>query len=124
MNPVGWFEIPVNDFDKAKKFYEGVFGVEISVNVVGPLKMGWFPMDNMDKYGATGSLVQGVGYTPSSCGVIIYFSVPDIEASLKKVEALGGKTLLAKTDIGEYGFMAHFLDTEGNHVAFHTAAKM
>ena len=44
MNPVNWFEISVNDLDRAKKFYETVLGIELSLNEMGPLQMAWFPM--------------------------------------------------------------------------------
>jgi predicted enzyme related to lactoylglutathione lyase len=50
----------------------------------------------------------------------VYFSVEDIEETLRKVNATGGKTLLPKKSIGEYGFIAHFEDTEGNRLALHS----
>jgi uncharacterized protein len=43
MNPVDWFEIPVTDINRAKKFYEDIFGLQISLNQMGALEMGWFP---------------------------------------------------------------------------------
>ena len=46
MNPVDWFEIPVTDITRANRFYEDVFGLQISLNKVGQLEMGWFPMEN------------------------------------------------------------------------------
>ena len=119
-NPVNWFEIPATDLERATKFYEGVFGLKLSFQDMGVIKMAWFPEMIMDAYGATGSLVLGECYVPSHDGTIIYFSVPDIEAILAKVEAGGGKTLMPKTDIGQYGFIAHFEDTEGNRVALHS----
>jgi predicted enzyme related to lactoylglutathione lyase len=119
MNPVNWFEIPVVDMEKARKFYESVFGINLSMNEMGPMKMAWFPM-SQNSPGSTGSLVKAEGYMPSNKGVIVYFSVIDIEATLKTINASGGKTLMPKTQIGEYGFVAHFEDCEGNHLALHT----
>jgi uncharacterized protein len=46
MNPVNWFEIPVADMTRAKSFYEAVFGLQISLNQMVPLGMGFIPMDN------------------------------------------------------------------------------
>ena len=117
-NPVNWFEIPVNDLERAKKFYEAVLGIELSLNEMGPLQMAWFPMTEGIP-GATGSLVKGEGYTPSSEGTVVYFTVKNLEAALGRVSAGGGKVLLQKMSIGDYGFIAHFQDSEGNRVALH-----
>lgn len=118
MNPVNWFEIPVNDIARANKFYEGVFGLELALNEMGPLKMAWFPwIDGAP--GAPGSLVKGEGLTPSQAGTMVYFSVEDIDAALEKVNKSGGKTLMPRMSIGEHGFVAQFEDTEGNRIALH-----
>ncbi len=117
-NPVNWFEIPVDDLDRAKKFYEAVLGIELSLNEMGPLQMAWFPMTEGIP-GATGSLVKGEGYSPSASGSLVYFTVKDLEAAMVRVSAAGGKVLLPKMSIGEYGFIAHFQDSEGNRVALH-----
>ena len=119
MNPVSWFEIPVNDFDRAKSFYEAVLNVTLSVNDVGNSKMGWFPMQP-EAPGSMGSIIQHESYTPSHEGTMVYLSVVDINSTLKKIEDNGGKTLLGKQSIGEFGFVAHFEDTEGNRVALHS----
>lgn len=119
MNPINWFEIPVNDLDRAKAFYAYVFGYELSVNDLGELKMAWFPM-YQDAPGASGSLVKSNEYTPSHTGAVVYFAVEDIEETLKKVEEKGGKILYPKKSIGEYGFVAHFEDCEGNRIALHS----
>lgn len=118
-NAVGWFEIPVTDLNRAKKFYEQVFGTELSLNEMGPMKMAWFPMVKEGE-GAAGTLVKSEGFTPSHLGALVYFSVEDLEDTLKKIQGKGGKTLLPKTSIGEYGFIAHFEDCEGNRVALHS----
>lgn len=117
-NPVNWFEIPAADLRRAKSFYEAVLEVELDVNELGPLKMAWFPMVQGGD-GATGTLVENENYTPSYEGSLVYFSVADIEDALARIEANGGKVLNGKTSIGEYGFVAHFEDSEGNRVALH-----
>ena len=118
-NPVNWFEIPTTDINRAKTFYEGILGLELSLQDMDGIKMAWFPMHE-NAPGATGSLIQQDSYTPSYAGSLVYFSVEDIQAVLQKVEAQGGKILNPKMSIGEYGFVAHFEDSEGNRVALHS----
>lgn len=118
---VGWFEIPVADMDRAKKFYDTVFHITIGIHDMGGLIMGWFPND-AEKSGATGSLVQHEMYKPSlTDGPLIYFSCKDIVTELGRVEGAGGKILKPKTQIGDgHGFMASISDTEGNRIALHS----
>ena len=118
-NPVNWFEIPAKDLSRATKFYENIFGTKLQLNEMGPMKMAWFPMEQNGQ-GAGGTLIKSEGYKPSTSGTLIYFSIDDIESVLKKINAEGGKTLQAKTSIGEHGFIALFEDTEGNRVGLHS----
>lgn len=118
-NPVNWFEIPVEDLERARGFYQKVFGYEMSVQEMGPLTMAWFPMEQDAPY-ATGSLVKAETYVPSEEGSMVYFSVEDIEATLSRISDNGGTVLNPKSSIGEHGFVAHFRDTEGNRVALHS----
>lgn len=122
MNPINWFEIPVTDMDRAKKFYEGILGVEISINEMGDDLMGWFPFDQGGP-GASGSLVKGQMNIPSKQGTMVYFSVEEISDVLERVRSSGGSVVNEKFSIGEHGFCAHFDDTEGNRVALHQAAE-
>ena len=117
-NPVNWFEIPVNDMAKAKKFYEAALGVEITESEMGPNKMGWFPME-MGAAGAAGTLIKGAGYKPSHDGSLVYLHVDKIDPTLESINGAGGKTLMPRMSIGEHGFIAHFEDIEGNRVALH-----
>jgi len=82
------------------------------------MKMALFPMN--EGPGASGALVQSKGFSPHHSGTVVYFSVEKIEETLNKIQEKGGKTLLPKTAIGEYGFIAHFEDCEGNQVALHS----
>lgn len=121
-NLVGWFEIPVTDMDRAKKFYEEVFDISIQVQDFGGVLMGWFPFAE-DKIGASGSLIKHKeSYQPSdSKGVLIYFSSEDVATELEKIAAAGGKILQDKTQISEdIGYMALFIDSEGNRIALHS----
>ena len=118
-NSINWFEIPVTDFARAKKFYEALLGNEIQEMPHPKYKYGILPGDMQN--GVTGGIVQGEGFTPNATGVLIYLNGgDDLTAPLSKVEAAGGKILLPKTAIGGNGFMAHVLDTEGNKIALHS----
>ena len=120
-NMVGWFEIPVGDMNRAKKFYEAVFKIDIAIHKMGEFKMGWFP-SAPEKSGATGSLVQHEMYSPSAThGPLIYFSCKDVANELSRVEAAKGQIIQSKTEIGDgHGFMALLKDTEGNRIALHS----
>jgi len=120
---VGWFEIPVADMDRAKKFYDDVFNISISVHDLGGFKMGWFPNDP-EKKGATGSLVQHEMYRPSATdGALVYFSCKDVTTELSRVEEAGGAIVRPKSAIGDgHGFMALIKDSEGNRIALHSLA--
>jgi predicted enzyme related to lactoylglutathione lyase len=117
-NPVTWFEIPVSDLARAKKFYEAALEVAITESEMGPNKMGWFPME-MGAAGSAGTLIMGDGYVPSCEGTLVYLHVGKIDPVLAAIDAVGGKTLMPRMSIGEHGFIAHFQDSEGNRVALH-----
>ncbi len=121
-NPVNWFEIPVNDLSRVKAFYQSVLAVEMTEREMGPNKMGWFPME-MGAAGAAGTLIQGEGYTPSHDGSLVYLHVDKIGPTLEAITSSGGKTLAPRMSIGDYGFVAHFEDTEGNRVALHESPE-
>lgn len=118
-NAINWFEIPVKNFDRAKKFYETLFGTPIEVMPHPAYKYGILPGDMQN--GVTGGIVEGEGFVPSATGTLIYLNGgEDLSVPLSKVEKAGGKILLPKTSIGANGFMAHLLDTEGNKIALHS----
>jgi predicted enzyme related to lactoylglutathione lyase len=114
-----WFEIPVKNLDRAIKFYEKVFDVKLSPEEMGGMKMALFPF-TQDAPGAAGSLIKGESYEPSHAGTVVYFTVEDIPETLRRINANGGKTLMPKTAIGQYGFIAQYEDTEGNRLALHS----
>ena len=120
-NAVGWFEIPVLSMNRAVKFYETVFGVKLFVDEVGPILMGWFPHDPT-KPGSSGSLVYNEDfYKPSTDGALIYFSSDDVAVEVGKIKNAGVKVMHGKTLISEdVGYMALFIDTEGNRVGLHS----
>ncbi len=121
-NVVGWFEIPVKDMERAIKFYETVFGLKLERHAMGPMDSAWFPWIQ-GGMGAGGSLAKAKGYKPSKDGVLIYMTATsgDLANELGRVEAAGGKIREPKKLITEdIGYMAVFIDTEGNCVALHS----
>lgn len=121
-NTLNWFEISVNDMDRAKKFYETVFGIKMEQMDMMGMKMAMFPAENMNGK-VSGALVQGPMHKPSADGAKIYLNGnPDLGIALGKVEGAGGKVTMPKTKISdEIGYMAFFTDSEGNTMALHSS---
>lgn len=123
-NPVVWFEIYVNELERAKKFYEAVFKLEL-VEIPMPdngdgMKMLFFPSDIESKNKAAGALVKMEGFKAGQNSTIVYFDSEDCSIEEKRVVAAGGSVFQAKTSIGEFGFIALVNDTEGNMIGIHS----
>ena len=119
---VDWFEIPVLDMDRAIAFYQNVFDCKLEKQDMGGLIMAWFPWDE-SLGGAGGSLVfHQQFYHPSrESGPLVYFSCEDCALELEKIRAAGGEVMIPKRQISpEIGYMAVFLDTEGNRIALYS----
>lgn len=123
-NALNWFEIPVADFERAKKFYETIFSYQMPESSMGSTRMGFFLYDF--KGGKVGGAIayNPEFYSPSSNGSLIYLNCqPDLQVVLDKVIAAGGKILTPKTLISpeqNLGFWALISDSEGNRVALHS----
>jgi len=120
-NPVGWFEIYVQDSNRAKKFYETVFQVSLEKLPMPEPEMWSFPMD-MESMGAPGALVRMEGVASGGNSVLIYFSCEDCAIEEARVVKAGGRVQQAKMSIGEYGFISLVCDTEGNMIGLHSRA--
>jgi len=121
-NAINWFEIPVTDYERAKKFYGTILDLEITDYHMPEknMKYGMFPHD-MENNGVGGAIVQMKEMNPSTDGSTVYLNGGDnLNVALGKVEAAGGQVVMPKTDIDENGFIAQFIDTEGNRVALHS----
>lgn len=116
-NVINWFEIPVVDIKRAAKFYGAVLAIDLSINEV----LGRQRALLSGRGGVGGSLVEGAGYNPSREGVVIYLNGgEDLDASLKRVVAAGGRIVQPKKAIGEYGYTATFIDSEGNRIGLYS----
>lgn len=122
-NPVGWFEIYVNDMARAKAFYQGVLGVELtslpSPDGSSAIEMWAFPMDQ-NVYGASGTLAKMPGMAAGGNSTLVYFSCADCATEAARVAQHGGRLEQPKTSLGPYGFMALAVDTEGNRIGLHS----
>ena len=119
-NVLNWFEIPVTNMERAVKFYTAVFGYESMYQInMGGFDMAFFPMEGE---GVGGALCKGEWYKPTQDGAVIYLNGnPDLDKPISKVESAGGKVIMPKKLItDEIGYMAMFIDSEGNRVALHS----
>jgi predicted enzyme related to lactoylglutathione lyase len=118
-NPVGWFEIYVQDLERAKKFYETVFQLKLQKLNSPGMEMWAFPME-MERWGAGGSLVRMDGYASGGNSTLVYFSCADCAQEESRVTGAGGRIQRGKMSIGEYGFISLVFDTEGNMIGLHS----
>lgn len=120
-NPVGWFEIYVQDMARAKRFYESVLQVQLSELKMPGMEMWAFPMAE-GRSGIGGALVHMPGVPQSGNNVLVYFSCDDCASEGSRVAGAGGKVEREKFAIGEYGFVVIAGDTEGNVIGLHSMA--
>lgn len=132
-NPVVWFEIYVENMERAKAFYEATLDVTLEMmqpptdemSKAATMEMWSFPgpKDNetaMTIPGASGMLVKMDGFRPGPGGTLVYFGCDDCGAIAARAVKNGGRTVSEKTSIGEYGFIALVHDTEGNMIGLHS----
>lgn len=120
-NPVGWFEIYVDDMARARAFYEAVFETQLHRLAVDGLEMYAFEMSQA-AWGASGALVKFDGMRAGVGGTLVYFSCDDCAVEGARAEAAGGTLIRPKMSIGEYGHIVLVKDTEGNLVGLHSMA--
>jgi predicted enzyme related to lactoylglutathione lyase len=121
-NPVVWFEIYVQDMQRAKKFYESLLAIRLrKLEGPGPgiLEMWSFPSQK-DGFGATGALAKMDGVPSGGNGTIVYFTCTDCSVEAKRASSSGGKVMKDKFSIGQYGYIALVTDTEGNVIGLHS----
>jgi uncharacterized protein len=114
-NPIGWFDIYVNDMPRAVAFYEQVLHHTLGKidDPTGETAMMSFPAD-MGIYGAAGALVKSAHAKPGQGGTMVYFNVQDCAVEQARVAQAGGVVVRPKFSIGQFGWVCLCLDTEGN----------
>ncbi len=120
-NSVIWFEIYMQDLQRAQAFYEAVLQIKLDTldTPVPGMAMRAFP-GGMSDYGANGALVQMEGVPSGGTGTLVYFGCADCAVEGKRVAAAGGRIEREKMSIGEYGFIVLAHDTEGNQFGLHS----
>lgn len=122
---ISWFEIPAIDLNRAQNFYEAIFDINMIPLDTPGIKMRMFPLENMADVG--GAVVDSGGFHKPSAtdGPLLYLNAnPNVQLVLDRIEAAGGKITVPKTQISpEYGYMAVFIDTEGNRIALHSVPQ-
>ena len=119
-NVINWFEIPATKLDRAVKFYEAIFENTLKVEDMMGMKMAVFPHEQ-DGASVGGALVQAENYEPSTTGTLPYLNGgDDLNTILSRVEKAGGKVIMPKMQIGENGYIALFIDSEGNKIGLHS----
>lgn len=123
VNPVGWFEIYVQDMNRARAFYEAVFSTKLG-KLPGPdIDMWCWPMSqdcNTPVSGASGALVHMPGCPSGGNSTLVYFSCEDCGAEEGRGVPAGGEVLKTKFAIGPYGFISLVIDSEGNMFGLHS----
>lgn len=126
-NVVCWFEIYVDDMERAKKFYGEVLKTTFHDAEMpgdaddGSSKMAFFDCDDMEA--VSGALVQMDGVRDGFNGAMstmVYFPCDDCSVEESRVEAAGGKVQTSKMSIGEHGFCSICVDSEGNTFGLHS----
>jgi len=122
MRKVGWFDIYVDDIDRAQTFYESV--LQTTLAPMGDPNNASVQMrafeDDFASHGAGGALVKLEYAKPGPGGSMVYFTCDDCEVEQGRVEAAGGSIARPKFSIGDHGFVSLFMDSEGNMVGVHS----
>jgi predicted enzyme related to lactoylglutathione lyase len=120
-NPVGWFEIYVQDMDRARRFYETVLGTTLS-RLPSPDSEMWACPGGPDQPGSAGALVKMASVRSGGNSVLVYFSCADCAIEGGRVASSGGRVVRDKLSIGEYGFVVLAADPDGNMFGLHSMA--
>lgn len=119
VNPVCWFDLYVSNLERAKKFYETVFSIQLADAPAEWGKQSFFPAD-YEGLNISGALVEKADRDTSGNNTIVYFASEDCITEEIRVENAGGKIIKPKMSIGEFGFITVLTDTEGNTIGLHS----
>ncbi len=118
-NVINWFEIPATKLERAVKFYEAVLKNTLKTEDFMGMKMAIFKHSEGKYVG--GALVEAEHFVPSDTGTIVYINAgDDLNTILSRIEGAGGRIIMPKTSIGEPGYIAMFIDSEGNKIGLHS----
>ena len=125
MDKVVHFEIPVDELDRAKNFYQNVFGWEINdIPEMDYSMVTTVPTDEKNMPKEVGAINGGMlkkddaGKSP-----VIVIGVSSVDEYLKKIESSGGNVVMPKTQVGDFGLYARITDSEGNIIGLWQGLK-
>ena len=119
-NPIGWFEIYVEDLERSKYFYETVFERSlVPMPTDGSFEALVFSGE-VTGSGAMGAIICHPMRKPSRDGTLIYFSCEDCDRQIERAKNHGGAVYKEKHNIGDAGYIAIIGDTEGNAIGLHS----
>ncbi len=118
-NAINFFELPASNHQRAVYFYENLLGQVLQRDEIQGVKMAFFKSDEKT---AGGAICTGKGYTPGQRGVVFFLNGgKDMDDILKKVKDLGGRIVQPRQLISaDSGYIACFIDSEGNKVGVHS----
>lgn len=117
MNIFNWISIPVIDLDRALRFYSSILNTTLQKTVEEGVEFGYLPYTPGS---ISGCLSAMSNRKPSQDGPLIYLNVEGrLSDAVASVTQYGGKVITPIEAIGEYGYCAMIIDTEGNGIALH-----
>lgn len=118
-NVINWFAIPVEDFQRAVRFYNQILNDELHITRMKDSDLAFFPAE---QGAVSGHLFKSDAYKPSIDGTLVYLNAgDDLQLILERVETAGGKIVAEKRQVTpEIGYVAEFIDSEGNKIALHS----
>lgn len=115
VNRISWFDVPALDLERAMHFYSIVLDVEINEEFPGVAVM------LHDQGDVAGCVFKSEEIKPSDQGMLLYFNVNGrLDAAVAAVEECGGTVKEPPHSIGDFGYRALVIDSEGNRIALHS----
>lgn len=114
-HPIVHVEIATNDPKASAKFYHDLFGWDSQHDE----RFNYTMWQAQSGPGGGFSPIDGQGIRPHD--TVVYVGTDDIEASLAKVQELGGKVLMPTMEIPDNGWLAIFEDPHGGRMALYKA---
>lgn len=125
MDKVVHFEIPVDNLERAKKFYKTAFNW--ALNPMPQMEytlLNTVEVDEKNMPKEPGAINGGMMKRGEAIkNVVITISVENMDAAIKKVQSLGGKIVQGKMEVPNMGITAYFQDTEGNVLGLWQATR-
>lgn len=120
-NAINWFEIPVTDLPRAIEFYEHMLQSTFQAASMDGIDMAIFPYD---EGAVSGALVKAPFLSPSESGSVVYLNANGIlDTAIERAVGKGAKVIIPKTHIGDPGYIAHIIDSEGNKIGLHSISE-